>query len=55
MIQEVEWHLKVIFCFLTSPKFEFVEVDKAMFQVVVRYLELIFFHLTILKCDLSEF
>jgi len=33
-IQMVGWHLKVIFFLLTSPKFDFGEVEKAMFQVV---------------------
>jgi len=43
MIHVVEWQLKVIFCLLTSPKFSIGEVEKAMFQVVARHLELIFF------------
>jgi len=54
VIQVVEWHLKVIFCLLTSPKFDFVEFEKAMFQVVARHWELIFFLLTSSKCDLGE-
>ena len=35
--------VKVISCLLSSPKFDFEGVDKAMFQVVARHLELIFF------------
>jgi len=46
--------LKVIFCLLTSPKFDFVDVEKAMFQVVARHWELIFFLLSSPKCDLGE-
>ena len=42
-IQVVEWLTKVIFCNLTSPKFDFGEVEKTIFQVVDRHLELIFF------------
>jgi len=30
-IQVVEWHLKVIFCILTTPKFVFGEIEKAIF------------------------
>jgi len=45
----VEWHLKVIFCLLTSPKFYFGEFQKAMVQVVASYWELIFFLLTSLN------
>ena len=33
-IQMVEWHLKVIFCLLKCPKFDFGEVEKAMYQGV---------------------
>jgi len=51
----VEWHLKVIFCLMTSKKFDFGEVEKAMFQVVARHWEIIFFALTSPKCDLCEF
>jgi len=39
----VEWHLKVIFGVLTSPKFDFGEYKKAIFQVIARHLELISF------------
>jgi len=39
----VEWHLKVTFCLLKSPKFDFSYVEKAMFQVVARDSELVFF------------
>ena len=53
-IQVVEWHLYVILCLLTSPKFYFGEVEKAMFQVVRRHWELIFFILIIPKCDLGD-
>jgi len=44
-IQVVEWHLKVIFCLLTSPKFDLDEVDKTMFQVLPWKFEIIFFFL----------
>jgi len=33
---------KVIFCLLTSPKFDFGEVEKAMFEVVAKHWEIIF-------------
>ena len=46
--------LKVIFCITTSPKFDFGEVEKSMFQVVARHWKLIFFLLTNPKCDLRE-
>jgi len=39
---------------LVSPKFEFGGVEKAMFQVVARHSELVFFLLTSPKCELSE-
>jgi len=54
MIQLVDRQLKIIFCLLTSPKFDFGVVVISMFQVVARQLELIFFHLTSPKCDLGE-
>jgi len=54
MIQMVELHLKVIFCLLTSPKFDFPEVEKAMIKVDAGHRELIFFLLTTPKCDLGE-
>ena len=41
-----EWHLKVIFCLLTSPKFDFLEVEKTIFQVVATQSDLVFFLLT---------
>jgi len=50
----VEWHVKVIFYLLTSPKLDFGEFEKAMFQVVARHLEHVFFLLTSPKCDLGE-
>jgi len=45
-IHVVEWHLKVIFCFLATPNFDFGEFEKPIFQVVARHWELIFFLLT---------
>ena len=50
----VECHLKVIFCIFTSPKFDFGEDEKTMFQVVASHWKLIFFLLTNPKCDLGE-
>jgi len=50
----VELHLKVIFCLLISPKFEFVKFEKAMFQTVARHWEFLFFLLTSSKCDLGK-
>jgi len=32
-IQVVKWHLKLIYSFLTSPKFDFNEIDKAVFRM----------------------
>ena len=49
-----EWHLRVIFFLLKSPKFDFGTVEKAMFQVVTRPCELISFLLTNPKWDLGE-
>jgi len=49
-----EWHLKVIICILTCPTFDFGDVEEAMFQVVARYWEHIFFLLTSPKCELDE-
>jgi len=40
-IQVVEWQLKVFFCHMTSPKFDFGEVEKAMFQVVACHFNFI--------------
>ena len=48
------WHLKVIFCLLTSPKFHFGDVEKAMFEVVANHWGLIYFLLNNRKCDLGE-
>jgi len=39
----VELHLKVIFCLLTCPKFNFGEVEKAMIQVDAGNSEHIYF------------
>ena len=56
-----EWHLKVIFCLLTTAKFHFVKVEKTIFHVVARQSDLVFFLLTIFglltipKCDLGDF
>jgi len=46
--------LKSHFFLLTTPKFDFGEVEKAMFQLVASDWELIFFLLTSPKCDLGE-
>jgi len=54
MIHVVEWHLKDIFCLLTSPKFDFGDIKKSMFLVVASNWELIFFLLTNPKCDVSR-
>ena len=35
-----KWHLKVIFCLLIDPKFDFGDVEKALFQVVANHREL---------------
>ena len=45
---------KSYFLLLTSPKFNFGEVEKSIFQVVTSHRELIFFLLTIPKCNLGE-
>ena len=50
-IQVAEWHLKVNYCILSRPKFDFREFEKAMFLVVARQSELIFFLLTNRNCD----
>jgi len=52
-IQGVQWKL-VISCLLTSPKFDFGEVEIAMFQVVSSHWNLIFFLLTSPNSDLCE-
>ena len=54
MIQVVELQLIVIFCLSSSPKFDFGEVEKAMFEVVTRHWEHISFFLTSPKCELGE-
>ena len=41
------WHLKVIFCLLTSPKCNLSEVEKAMYQGLAWHFELIFGLLTL--------
>jgi len=46
--------LKSYFLPLEKFKFDFGEVEKAMFQVVARHRELIFFLLTNPKCDMGE-
>jgi len=46
--------LKCHFLPLKNPKFIFGEFEKAMFHVVARYWEFIFFLLTNPKCDLGE-
>jgi len=47
-------HLKVIFYLLKSPKFDFGEVEKVIYQVFDRHWELIFFLLTDPKCEIGE-
>ena len=42
MIQVVQWHFQVIFCFLTNRKLDFFQVDKATIQVVKWHLEVNF-------------
>jgi len=39
-------HFKIIFCFMTSPKCDLEEVEKAMIQVVEWQFEVIFCFLT---------
>ena len=39
---------------LDQPKFDLVEYEKAMFQVVARHCKLIFCHLTSPKCNFGE-
>ena len=46
--------MKVIFCLLTSPKFDLDEVEEAIFQGVACYFELFFGLLTNLNCDFFE-
>ena len=46
--------LKVTLLLLTSPNFDFGEVEKAMFHVVARHWEFIFFLLTSRKCYFGE-
>ena len=41
-------------CFFTCHKCVLGEIEKAIFQVVARTWELIFFLLTSPKCDLGE-
>ena len=45
---------KVYFCQLTSPKFDCVDVLKALFQMVANHWGIIYFLLTNPKCDLCE-
>jgi len=47
--------LKSNFLHLDNPKFDFGEVEKAMFQGFARHWEQIFFLLTSPKCYLGEF
>jgi len=53
--QSVKWSLKIIFYILTSPKLDFGEGEKEMFQEVAWHWELIFFLLISPKCDLGDF
>jgi len=46
--------LKIHIRLLTSPKFDFGDVEKVMFQVVANHWELIFFLFTGRKYDLCE-
>ena len=45
---------KVYFYLLTSPKFDFGEVEKALFQMFAKHWGIIYFLLTNPKCDLCE-
>jgi len=54
MFQMVEWHFRVLFFFLNSPKCDLHKVDKEMFKVFPWYFELIFGLLIRTKCDLNE-
>ena len=53
-IQVVEWQLKITFCLLKIPKFDFGEVETTMFQVFDWRWELVSFLLTSRKCELGE-
>jgi len=54
MIQVVECHFEVIFCFLTNRKCDFFQVDKATIQVVEWQLKFIFCLLKSPKFDFDE-
>ena len=54
MIQVVEFHFEVFFCFLTNRKCDFFQVHKATIQVFEWLLEVIFCLLTSPKFDIGE-
>jgi len=54
MIQVVECHFEVIFCFLCNRKWNFFQVDKATIQVVDWQLKVIFCLLKRPKFDFGE-
>ena len=54
MIQVVECHFEVVFCFLTNRNCYFFEVDKATIEVVEWHLEVIVSILTSRKFHFGE-
>jgi len=46
--------LKIFFCLLTSPKFDFGEVDKSIFLVVATHSEIVFFLFISPKCEMGD-
>jgi len=54
VMQVVECHFEVIFCFLTNGNFDFFQVDKATIQVAEWQLKVIFCLLTSLKFDFGD-
>ena len=46
--------IQVIFCLLTSPKFDVGEVENSKFLVVARHWEHVFFFLNSQKCEMGE-
>jgi len=54
MFEMVASHSELIYFFLTNPKCDFCEVEKAMFQGLACHFELIFGLLANPKCDSVE-
>jgi len=54
MIQVVECHFEVIFCYLTNRKCDFFQVGKATIQEVEWHLKVIFCLFTSPKFDFGE-